>query len=411
MSVKNNENKYDKFFVNANLATMTDFNCGKLENVNFAIKNDKISYIGKELPENISNIEIIDLKNKWVTPGLIDCHTHIVYAGSRANEFAMRLHGASYENILQNGGGIHSTVSSTRGANKSELYNLSVKRVKTLLAEGVTCLEIKSGYGLDLDTEIKMLETAKQIEEDFNVTIKKTFLGAHALPSGYKTKDDYINYVTDIVLPELVSRNLVDAVDIFCEKIAFEPKHAEYLFKKAQEYNIPVKMHADQLSDCGGVAKAIEYNALSIDHLEYLSLDNIIKLKESKSNTVAVLLPGAFYFLKEKKLPPISAMREYNIPMAIATDSNPGSSPITSILLTMNMACVLFGLTIEESLLAVTKNASLALGINNEVGTLEVGKKANFVIWDVNKIEEIVYNIGLNPLSEVYYNGNKSNNW
>ena len=389
-------------FSQANIATITN---GTIENGAMAVEDDKIIWFGtiRELPNEIrlNAKKIINCKNRYITPGLIDCHTHIVYAGNRSDEFARRLQGETYSDIANTGGGIAKTVNATRQASFDELFSLSLPRVKHLINEGVTTIEIKSGYGLDKETELKMLCVAKELEKILPITVKKTFLGAHAKPPEFDNLDNYIDYICNEVLPE--AGNLVDAVDIFCENIAFNNSHVIKLFDKAQELNKPVKIHAEQLSNQNGATLAAKYKALSADHLEYLTEDSIKAMRDN--NTVATLLPGAFYFLKETKLPPIDLLRKYNAPIAIATDSNPGSSPTCSLLLMLNMACVLFGLTFEEAINGVTINAAKALGVESEVGSIEVGKKADFVIWDINSLTDLAYNYGYNPYKEVYKNG------
>jgi imidazolonepropionase len=331
---------------------------------------------------------------------LIDCHTHIVYAGTRSDEFEARLNGAAYEEIARRGGGIVSTVRATRAASEQELYEASLRRVHALLAEGVTTLEIKSGYGLDLENERKMLRVARRIGQELPVTVKTTFLGAHALPMEYAGRaDDFIDSVCNTMMPALAQEGLVDAVDVFCERIGFSSAQTERVFAKARALGLPVKLHAEQLSDQGGAALAARYGGLSADHLEYLSLDGITAMKDA--GTVAVLLPGAFYFLRETKLPPLQALREAGVPVALATDCNPGTSPMTSLLLAMNMACTLFRMTPLEALAGVTIHAASALGMADETGTLEIGKRADLALWAVSSPGEMAYGIGGRPCCEV----------
>ncbi len=372
------------------------------------IQDGKITWLGRspERPDLLSsdNYAIHDAGGRWVTPGLIDCHTHLVYAGNRAKEFELRLQGASYEDIARAGGGIRSTVQATREASEEELYFQSRPRLEALMSEGVTTVEIKSGYGLTRDDEIKMLSVAQKLDEDNPVTIKKTFLGAHAVPEEFQERaDDYVDNVCAHMLPAAVEAGLVDAVDGFCENIAFDVEQTRRVFEKACSLDIPVKLHAEQLSDRKGAVLAAEFGALSADHLEYVQEDGVSAM--AAAGTVAVLLPGAFYFLRETQLPPLQLIRDYGVPIALATDSNPGSSPTTSLLLMLNMACTLFRMTPEEALLGVTRNAARALGIQSTHGTLEVGKAADFVLWDIDHPAELAYRIGGNPCYQVVKNG------
>ena len=397
----------DILFTNANLATMDPSvltSYGAIENAALAIKDGKIIWRGPtdDTPD-ISANRIHDCQNNWITPGLVDCHTHLVFAGDRAQEFEMRLEGTSYEDISRAGGGIVSTVKATRAASKEHLTDLARQRLENLKAEGITTVEIKSGYGLDLATEKKMLEVAQALSQD-GVNVRKTFLGAHALPIEFKgNSDGYIDLVCEEMIPELANTELVDAVDGFCENIGFTRSQIERVFEAAKAHNIPVKLHAEQLSDLGGSVLAAAHNAMSVDHLEYLSEEGVKAI--SKTGTVAVLLPGAFYFLKETQLPPISKLREYNVPIALATDCNPGSSPITSPLLILNMACTLFGLTPEEALLGMTLNGAKALQMDDEVGSIEVGKRADLAIWNIKHPAELSYWLGSAPLASRIFNG------
>jgi imidazolonepropionase len=335
-----------------------------------------------------------------LTPALIDCHTHLVYGGSRATEFELRLKGASYEEISRSGGGILSTVTATRTATEEELFSQSLPRFDALLAEGVGTVEIKSGYGLDLETEIIMLRVARKLGSERNVRVKTSFLGAHAIPPEFKGKADaYIDFVCEDVLPLVHEEKLADTVDGFCENIAFSTKQIYRVFDKATALGLPVKLHAEQLSNLGGAALAANYGALSADHLEYLDEAGVQAM--AKSGTVAVVLPGAFYTLRETQFPPLHSLRKAGVPLAIATDCNPGSSPLTSVLLCMNMACTLFRMTPEEALSGVTRVAAQALGIGHEVGTIEVGKKAEFAVWNVDQPAELAYRMGYNPLAEM----------
>jgi imidazolonepropionase len=334
----------------------------------------------------------------------VDCHTHLVYGGSRAREFELRLLGVTYEEIARQGGGIRSTVAATREADEQVLLKQSASRLKALMREGVTTVEIKSGYGLDLETELRMLRVARQLGEKYAVSIVPTYLGAHALPPEFEGRsDDYIDFVCDTVMPEVAARKLAVAVDAFCENIAFTPAQTERVFKTAQKLGLTVKLHAEQLSDLDGAALAARFGALSADHLEYASEQGIQAM--SASGTVAVLLPGAFYFLREKKRPPIDLLRRYNVPMALSTDCNPGSSPTTSLLLILNMACTLFHMTPEEALAGITRNGARALGRQDRIGTLESGKDADFVLWDIDEPAELAYRIGFNPLQQVVRQG------
>lgn len=348
------------------------------------VRNGKIVWVGttSELPSASGAKETIDGQGQWLTPGLIDCHTHLVYAGDRSREFEQRLEGVSYGTIAKQGGGILSTVSATRAASVAELIDDSRPRLEALLAEGVTTLEIKSGYGLDTETETKMLQVAGLLARMYPVTVVRTFLGAHALPPEYKNRaGDYIEHVCTDVIPSVAKEELADAVDVFCENIAFSPEQTERVFKAAKAHGLKIKLHCEQLSDSGGAQLAVKYQALSVDHLEYLSQSGIDALKNS--NTVATLLPGAFYFLRESKQPPIDALREAGVPIAIATDLNPGTSPFASIRLMMNMACTLFHMTPSEALVGCTRNAAKALGLQEKIGRIKEGMDADLLLWPV----------------------------
>jgi imidazolonepropionase len=389
---------------NAKFATMVSggLSYGLIEKGAVAISDGLIQWVGpeKELPVEFAGLQEKDLGGRLVTPALIDCHTHLVYGGSRATEFELRLKGASYEEISRSGGGILSTVTATRNASEEELFAQSLPRFDALLAEGVGTVEIKSGYGLDLETEIKMLRVARQLGKERNIRVKTSFLGAHAIPPEFAGKAEaYIDFVCEEVLPAVHEEKLADAVDGFCENIAFSPKQISMVFEKATSLGLPVKLHAEQLSNYGGAALAAKYGALSADHLEYLDEAGILAM--AKSGTVAVVLPGAFYTLRETQLPPLNSLRKAGVPISIATDCNPGSSPLTSLLLCMNMACTLFRMTPEEALCGVTREAAQALGIGPEVGTIEVGKKAEFAVWNVEQPAELAYRIGCNPLEEM----------
>lgn len=366
-----------------------------------------IAWIGPQadlpaVPEKLARI-IRDGASRWVTPGLIDCHTHLVYGGNRAREFEMRLQGASYEDIARAGGGILSTVNATRASTEDELVASARARLNDLMAEGVTGIEIKSGYGLDLPTERKILNAATRLAQEGGLRVQRTFLGAHAVPPEYKNRaDDYISHICNDMLPALHDEGLVDAVDAFCETIGFTLAQTERVFRKAQELGLPVKLHAEQLSNQHGSALAARYKALSADHLEYLDEDGIRAMADS--GTIALLLPGAYYFLRETRRPPVDLLRKHKVPIAIATDHNPGTAPVHSLLLMMNMACTLFHLTPEESLDGVTRHAAAALGWN-DCGKLERGARADFVLWDIGALAELSYAIGRNPCYAIVRNG------
>ena len=397
----------DIVFTNLNIASF-DPNLptpyGAIEDAVLVVKDGEIVWRGArhEAPDFEAG-HTHDCANAWMTPGFVDCHTHLVFGGDRANEFEMRLNGASYEEISRAGGGIVSTVKATRAATERDLLVSAQRRLDAMKAEGVTTVEIKSGYGLDLETEVKMLTVAKRLS-DQDVRVAATFLGAHALPKEYAgNSDGYIDLVCTEMIPAIAKAELVDAVDGFCETIGFSPDQIRQVFEAAKANGLPIKLHAEQLSDLGGAALAAEYGAMSADHLEYLSQGGVDAM--AKAGTVAVLLPGAFYYLKETKLPPIDALRDQNIPIALATDCNPGSSPITSPLLILNMACTLFGLTPEEALTGLTRNGAKALRLDEKIGTIEVGKQADLAIWDIEHPAELCYWVGLNPLKARVFNG------
>ena len=370
-----------------------------------AISGGVIDWVGPlgELPDAYRGCERLDVQGRLITPALIDCHTHVVFAGDRAREFEMRLEGASYEEVARAGGGIVSTVKATRAATLEELVQDALPRVDALIAEGVTTIEIKSGYGLDRDTELRMLRSARQISAMREIEVKTTYLGAHAVAPEFKGRDDA--FIDEVVIPTLRyahAEGLVDAVDGFCEGIAFQPTQIARVFDVAKELGLPVKLHAEQLSNLGGAKLAASYGAMSADHIEYLDEDGVAAMAEA--GTVAVILPGAFYTLRETQVPPIELLRQHNVPMALATDCNPGSSPLTSLLLTMNMGCTLFRMTPEEALAGVTKNAAVALGLPDR-GILAKGKHANIAIWDVRHPAELAYRIGFNPLHKRIFRG------
>ena len=378
---------------------------GLIDNAAIAIENGLVSWCGPadSVPDKYKSLRSRDCDKRLITPSLIDCHTHIVHGGHRAGEFEQRLQGASYAEISAAGGGIVSTMSATRAADVESLVASALPRVDALLAEGVSVIEIKSGYGLDTDTELNMLRAARKIQTLRPVLIKTSFLGAHAVPAQYKgSADDYIDKVCIPALKLAHQENLVDAVDGFCESIAFTPQQIERVFIAAQGLNLPVKLHAEQLTLLGGAALAAQYNALSADHLEYLDEPGVIAM--AKAGTVAVLLPGAFYTLREEQLPPVKLLRKHGVPVAIATDCNPGSSPLASLLLTMNMACTLFRLTPEETLAGVTRTAAQALGLPDR-GSIAPGMVADCTLWNVQHPAELRYRIGFNPLMERFSQG------
>lgn len=391
---------------NGRLATMTGQKpYGFLEDGAILVEGDSIVWAGAlaDLPEAYSASSRQDLGGRLVTPALIDCHTHLVAGGNRAREFEMRLQGASYEEIARAGGGIVSTVKATRDAAEDALLADALAKVDALIAEGASLVEVKSGYGLDLETELKMLRVARQIEDVRPIRVTTTFLGAHAVPPEFAGRDDA--YIDTMCIPALRAAHdagLVDAVDGFCEGIAFQPEQIARVFDVAQGLGLPVKLHAEQLSNLGGTKLAARYGALSADHIEYLDEDGVAAM--ARAGTTAVILPGAFYTLRETQVPPIEALRKHGVPMALATDANPGSSPLTSLLLTMNMGCTLFRMTPEEALAGVTRNAAAALGVS-DCGTIEAGKRADLAVWDVAHPAELAYRIGFNPLHKRIFGG------
>ena len=395
----------DTIWKDARLATLAGAGLGAVETGLIAAADGRILYAGPEADApSLSATEIRSCEGRWITPGLVDCHTHIVHGGDRAVEWEMRLSGAYYEEIARAGGGIISTMRATRSASEEELVAMALPRVDALIAEGVTSIEIKSGYGLDLDSEMRMLRAARRVGADRHVNVATTFLGAHALPPEYADNSDgYIDLICTEWLPKIASEGLADAVDAFCEGIGFSRAQTEKVFQAAKQLGLPVKLHAEQLSNLYGTALAAEYGALSADHLEYLDDSGITAMKAA--GTVATLLPGAFYFTGESKLPPVAALRDAGVPIALATDCNPGTSPLTSLLLTMNMGATLFGLTVEECIVGVTRNAARALGRSNEVGTLEPGKRCDLAIWDIESPAELVYRMGFNPLYARVWSG------
>jgi imidazolonepropionase len=398
--------RFDKIWLDARLATLRQDRpgLGAIEGGAVAAKTGRIAFIGlqSELPTGWDASERISLDGRWVTPGLIDCHTHLVHAGDRAHEFELRLAGATYEEVAHAGGGIISTVKATRAASEQELVNTSLPRLDRMITEGVTTVEIKSGYGLDRETELRMLRVARRLGEERRVGVVISFLGAHALPPEFADKDQYIETVCGLI-PTIACDRLADAVDAFCEGIAFSPQQTARVFEAAKAAGLPVKLHADQLSNLHGARLAAEHGALSADHLEYTDADGIAAM--ARAGTVAVLLPGAFYVLRETQTPPIAALRQHGVPMAIATDCNPGTSPLTSLLLAMNMTATLFGLTVDEVIVGVTRNAARALGRLPEIGTLETGKWCDLAIWDIERPAELVYRLGFNPLYRRVWRG------
>lgn len=377
-----------------------------LRDAAIVVDQGRMVWIGPlaDLPSVWSSQPRHEGRGAWVTPGLVDCHTHLVYGGLRANEFAMRLAGASYEDVARAGGGIVSTVKATRLASEDALFNTAVPRLQALLAEGVCAIEIKSGYGLSLEHERKQLRVARRLGEDFGVTVCTTFLGAHALPPEYAGRsDDYIRLVCQEMMPALAAEGLVDAVDVFCETIGFTLTQTEQVFQAAQALGLPVKLHAEQLSDMGGSALAARYGALSCDHIEHLSAEGIAAMQQA--GTVAVLLPGAYYTLRDTHMPPIAALRAAGVPMAVSTDHNPGTSPVHSLLLMVNMACTLFRLTVPEALAGVTRHAAQALGLQVTHGQIGVGRPADFVLWPVSDVAELAYAVGQRPACRVVRQG------
>lgn len=387
-------------FVDLNAATMCDSDSayGVVREAAIAVVDGQIDWIGPlaDLPAPLNDLRRTGLGGRLVTPGLIDCHTHIVHGGNRAAEFEMRLNGASYEEVARAGGGIVSTVRATRTASEDDLLADALRRVDVLIAEGVTSIEIKSGYGLDLETELRMLRVARAIGQSRAVRVKTSFLGAHATPPEYAGRADA--YIDEVCIPALRAAHaagLVDAVDGFCEGIAFQPAQIARVFDVAKDLGLPVKLHAEQLSNLGGAKLAASYGALSADHIEYLDEDGVRAM--ALAGTVAVILPGAFYTLRETQAPPVALLRQHGVPMALATDLNPGSSPLNSLLLTLNMGCTLFRMTPEEALRGVTRNAARALGLT-DCGTLAPGLRADMAVWDVTHPAELAYRIGFNPL-------------
>lgn len=399
--------QFDAVWINANIATMAaeDSAYGVIEQAALAVKDGRIAYVGprQDMPEfNALETPLYDVAGQWILPGFIDCHTHLVYAGNRANEFEMRLNGASYQDIAAAGGGIKSTVAATRAATEEQLFVSGKERLNTLLSQGVTTVEIKSGYGLDFVNEQKILQVAALLDQHHPITIQKTFLGAHALPAEYADNaDGYIELVCQMI-PQLKLLGLVDAVDVFCEGIGFSVAQSRKVFAAAREAGLAVKAHAEQLSNLGGSALVAEFSGLSADHIEFLDEAGVAAM--AKAGTVAVLLPGAFYFLRETQLPPIALLRRYQVPMAIATDLNPGTSPLCSVPLMLNMACTLFRLTPQEALLGVTRHAAKALGFADR-GQLKTGMRADFGCYAISQPAELCYQFGVSSLKQLIING------
>ncbi len=403
-------NPWDAIWLNARLATMDGLPgadaYGAIEDGAVAAKDGRVAWVGPraELPAGWRAQVEHDCSGGWLTPGLIDCHTHLVYAGSRAAEFEQRLQGVSYEEIARAGGGILSTVRATRAASEKDLLRQSSRRLAALMAEGVTTVEIKSGYGLDTATESRILRVARQLALSCATEVKTSFLGAHALPPEYAGRaDDYITLVCEEMLPVIHAEGLADAVDAFCEGIGFSPEQTARVFERARSLGLPVKLHADQLSDLGGAGLAAQHAALSADHLEYTSPASVDAM--SQAGTVAVLLPGAYYFLRETRLPPIAALRERGVPMALATDCNPGTSPCTSLLLMLNMGCTLFRLTPAEALAGVTRHAAQALGLQRQAGRIARGLRADLALWEIERPADLAYAFGANPCVGRYHAG------
>lgn len=398
----------DRLWTKARLATMAPSVAapyGTVDDGVVAARDGRILYAGpRSQAPAFAAAETIDCGRRWITPGLIDCHTHLVYGGDRAHEFELRLQGASYEEIARAGGGILSTVTATRAASEDALFANADRRLSALLSEGVTTVEIKSGYGLELEAEAKTLRVARRIGRERPVRVRTTFLGAHAVPPEFKGRSgDYTALVAGPMLDAIAAEGLADAVDVFCEGIAFSPDETRTVFEAAQAKGLAIKIHAEQLSNLGGAVLAADMGALSADHLEHLDEAGVIAM--AKAGTVAVVLPGAFYFLREKVKPPIELLRQHGVVIALATDANPGSSPLTSPLLVMNMACTLFRLTPEEALAGLTRHAAQALGLQDEIGTLEAGKACDLAIWDIERPAELAYRIGFNPLHARIWNG------
>ncbi|MFT6977625.1 MAG: imidazolonepropionase [Shewanella psychromarinicola] len=401
---------WDQVWIDVNIATMdpsVQRAYGAITQAAIAVKDSKIAWVGprSELPEfDVLATPVYRGKGGWITPGLIDAHTHLVFAGNRADEFEQRLQGATYQDIARAGGGIISTVNACRDADDVELFELGRQRLNALAREGVTTVEIKSGYGLNTETELKLLRVARELGEHHHIDVCTTFLGAHAIPPEYKDRaNEYVDLVINDMLPAVIAENLADAVDVFCENIAFDLEQTERILIAAKQAGLQFKLHAEQLSNIGGSALAAKLGAKSVDHIEFLDEAGVKAISES--GTCATLLPGAFYFLRETQLPPIDLLRQYKVPMVIASDFNPGSSPICSTLLMLNMACTLFKLTPEEALQGVTINAAKALGLEAKVGHLAIGMQADFCLWDITTPAQLAYAYGVTPCKTVVKNG------
>ena len=395
----------DRLWKDARLATMAGSGQGVVEDGLIAATHGRILYAGRAAAAPAFEAEtIIACDGRWITPGLIDCHTHLVHGGHRAPEFEQRLQGVSYEEIARAGGGIVSTMHATRAASENDLVEQALPRLDALIAEGVTTIEIKSGYGLDVASEMKMLRAARRLPEERSIRVVTTFLGAHAVPPEYSgDADGYVDLICTDMLPAIAAERLADAVDAFCENIAFSPAQVDRVFTAARRHGLPVKLHAEQLSNLHGAALAAKHQALSADHLEHLDGAGVGAM--AAAGTVATLLPGAAYFLRETRTPPVGLLRAADVPIALATDCNPGTSPLTSLLLTMNMAATMFRLTVDECLAGVTRNAARALGLAGEVGTLEPGKSCDLAIWNIERPAELVYRLGFNPLHARVWRG------
>ncbi|MDB4533861.1 imidazolonepropionase [Vicingaceae bacterium] len=375
---------------------------GLIENGAIGVRDGKIAWIGRVADAPASDSIVVEGDGRFLSPGLIDCHTHLVYGGCRADEWEMRLGGATYEDIARAGGGILSTVAATRAASEQELFDSSAARARRLLSEGVTTIEIKSGYGLDTETELKMLRVVNRIADELPLSVSRTMLGAHAIPPEFEGRaDDYVDLVCKEMIP--AAKTMCDSVDVFCESIAFDMRQTEKVLRAAIDHGLNIKIHAEQLTTMGGAGLAAELGALSADHLEYVDESCIVKM--SGHGTVATLLPGAYYFLRETKKPPMELFDKHRVSVAIATDCNPGSSPVVSLLLMTNFACTLFGMNPCDALAGVTRSAAAALGMAPSIGTLEVGKDADFAVWDISSPAELAYGIGHNPCRQVFKNG------
>ena len=394
---------WDSLWVDVHLATMEpDGGYGEIKNGAIAVRDGRIAWVGEQaaLPHGHEARHIHLGEGRWLTPGLIDCHTHIIHAGNRSDEFEARLNGVPYEQIARHGGGIMSSVRATRSTDMAGLIKAATPRIKSLLAEGVTTIEIKSGYGLQFLAEANMLRAARALGTLLPINVRTSFLGAHALPPEFAERpNDYLTAVCEEMLPALHEQGLVDAVDAFCETIAFSPAQVTRLFDKAQALGLPVKLHAEQLSNQGGAQLVAHYGGLSADHLEWLSEDGARAM--AKAGTVAVMLPGAFYFLRETHMPPVQLLRDLGVRMAVATDCNPGTSPMPSMLAAMNLACTLFRMTPVEALVGSTRHAAAALGLSDELGTLTVGKRADFALWNIDRPADLPYALGFNPCTGV----------